>query len=72
MATVTKVGHKYQAVISKSIRDAAGLQVGDYVEADLTKDGILLRPKTLVDRDLNNALKEALVDVAPGQMSKPR
>jgi AbrB family looped-hinge helix DNA binding protein len=71
MATATKVGHKYQVVIPKSIRDAAGLQVGDYMEADLTKEGILLRPKMLVDRDLNNALKEALADVAAGQMSKP-
>lgn len=71
MATATKVGHKYQVVIPKSVRDAAGLRVGDYVEANLTKEGILLRPKTLVDRDLNNALKEALADVAAGRMSKP-
>jgi len=71
MASVTKVGHKYQVVIPKSIRDAAGLQVGDYMEADLTTEGILLRPKTLVDRDLKDALKEALADVAKGRMSKP-
>jgi AbrB family looped-hinge helix DNA binding protein len=71
MATATKVGHKYQVVIPKRIRDAAGLKVGDYVEANLTREGILLRPKTLVDRDLNNALKEALADVAAGRMSKP-
>lgn len=71
MATATKVGHKYQVVIPKSIRDAAGLRVGDYMEADLTREGILLRPKMLVDRELNNALKEALADVAAGRMSKP-
>jgi AbrB family looped-hinge helix DNA binding protein len=71
MATATKVGHKYQVVIPKSIRDAVGLHVGDYVEADLTKEGILLRPKMLVDRDLKSALKEALADVAAGRMSKP-
>ncbi len=71
MATATKVGHKYQVVIPKSIRDAAGLRVGDYMEADLTREGILLRPKMLVDRDLNNALKEALASVAAGWMSKP-
>ena len=71
MAPPTKVGHKYQVVIPKSIRDAAGLRVGDYMEADLTREGILLRPKMLVDRDLNDALKEALTDVAAGRMSKP-
>jgi len=38
---------------------------------DLTKEGILLRPKMLVDRDLNNALDEALVDIKTGRMSKP-
>ena len=71
MATATKVGHKYQVVIPKSIRDAVGLRVGDYMEADLTREGILLRPKMLVDRDLNTALKEALADVAAGRMSAP-
>ncbi len=71
MATATKVGHKYQVVIPKTIRDAAGLHVGDYMEANLTNEGILLRPKTLVDRDLNNALKEALADVKGGRMSRP-
>ena len=71
MATATKVGHKYQIVIPKSIRDAAGLCIGDYVEARLTRDGILLRPKVLVDRDLDDALKEALADVKAGRMSKP-
>ncbi len=71
MATATKIGHRFQVVIPKSIRDAAGLRVGDYVEADFTKQGILLRPKMLVDRDLENALREALADVAAGRMSKP-
>jgi AbrB family looped-hinge helix DNA binding protein len=71
MATATKVGHKYQVVIPKSIRDAAGLEVGDYIEADLTKEGILLRRKVLVNHDLNSALKEALVDVAKGRTGKP-
>jgi len=71
MATATKVGHKYQVVIPKSIRDAAGLEVGDYIEADLTKEGILLRRKVLVNHDLNSALKEALADVAGGRMGKP-
>jgi hypothetical protein len=41
------------------------------MEADLTKGGIVLCPKVLVDRDLNSALKEALADVAAGRMSKP-
>jgi AbrB family looped-hinge helix DNA binding protein len=46
MASATKVGRKYQVVIPKSIREAAGLQVGYYMEADLTTEGILLRSTT--------------------------
>lgn len=71
MATATKVGHKYQVVIPKRIRDAAGLKVGDYIEAVLTREGILLRPKMLVDRDLNIAIEEAVADAAAGRISKP-
>jgi AbrB family looped-hinge helix DNA binding protein len=71
MATATKVGHKYQVVIPKSIRDAAGLRVGDYVEARLTRDGILLCPKVLVDRNLDDAIKEGLADLEAGRRSKP-
>jgi AbrB family looped-hinge helix DNA binding protein len=71
MPTASKIGPKFQVVIPKSIRKAAGLRVGDYVEARLTRDGIVLRPKVLVDRGLERALEEALADLAAGRVSKP-
>jgi len=71
MAAATRIGPKFQIVIPKQIREAARLRVGDYVEATLTRQGIVLRPKALVDRGLERALSEALADVAAGRVSKP-
>ena len=69
--TATKVGPKYQVVIPKNVRDVAGLKVGDLVEAISTPNGVLLKPKVLVDRALEEALAEAEADVKAGRVSKP-
>ena len=71
MATATKVGPKYQVVIPKKVREAAGLKPGDLVEAEKVSEGVLLRPKVLVDRGLEEALAEAEADVKAGRVSKP-
>jgi AbrB family looped-hinge helix DNA binding protein len=71
MATATRVGPKYQVVIPKKVREAAGLKPGDLIEAEISREGILLRPKVLVDRDLERALGEAEADVRAGRVSKP-
>jgi len=71
MATATKVGPKYQVVIPKAVREAVGLKPGDLVEAALGRGGIVLRPKVLVDRGLEEALAEAEADVKAGRVSKP-
>lgn len=71
MATATKVGPKYQVVIPKKVREAAGLKPGDLVEAEFGREGIVLRQKILVDRGLEHALAEAEADVKAGRVSKP-
>src|SRR2546427_9610508 len=72
MPTATKVGPKYQVVIPKKVREAAGLKPGDLIEAELARDGrIVLQPKILVDRGLEKALAEAEADVKAGRVSKP-
>ncbi|MGH7949889.1 MAG: AbrB/MazE/SpoVT family DNA-binding domain-containing protein [Candidatus Binataceae bacterium] len=71
MATATKIGPKFQVVIPKQIRQAARLRVGDYVEATLTREGIVLRPKALIDRDLERDLEEALEDIKAGRVYGP-
>ncbi len=40
---------KGQVTIPTEIRRAAGLEEGDPVEVEITDDGILLRPKKLID-----------------------
>jgi AbrB family looped-hinge helix DNA binding protein len=67
---VSKIGPKFQVVIPKKVREAAKLSVGDFVETTAVKDGVLIRPKVVVDRDLDTALGEALADVAAGRVSK--
>ncbi len=47
----TKVGPKFQVVIPKKLRDAARLKVGDFLRAELRREGILLKPAVLVGRD---------------------
>ena len=72
MATATKVGPKYQVVIPKKMREAAGLKPGDLIEAELARDGrIVLQPKILMDRGLEQALADAEADVKAGRVSKP-
>jgi AbrB family looped-hinge helix DNA binding protein len=70
-----KVGPKFQVVIPKKLREAARLKVGDFLSAELKREGILLKPATLVARDfkaeLEQHLKEAEADVKAGRVYGP-
>ncbi|MGE0682124.1 MAG: AbrB/MazE/SpoVT family DNA-binding domain-containing protein [Candidatus Binatia bacterium] len=55
---LTKVGPKYQVKIPKAACNAVGLNVGDFVEATATKDGVLLRPRAVVDKSALVALQK--------------
>jgi len=71
--TVIKVGPKYQVTIPKAAREAIGLDVGDLVEATVIKDGILLRPKVLMDKhpEIEKRLQEAEEDIKAGRVYGP-
>jgi AbrB family looped-hinge helix DNA binding protein len=56
--TLTRIGPKYQVTIPKATRDAAGLSVGDFVEAIVTKDGVLLRLQAVVEKSALVALQK--------------
>lgn len=45
----TTVRAKGQVTIPEEIRRAARLEEGDLLEAELTADGILLRPQKVID-----------------------
>ncbi len=48
---IVKVKQNYQITVPVEIRKQLNLQVGDYIEAMLTEDGILYKPKTNEDLD---------------------
>ena len=70
---LTRIKPKFQVTIPQAAREAVGLKIGDFLEATPTKEGVLLRPKQLVDRkvELDRRLDEALADVKAGRVSKP-
>jgi AbrB family looped-hinge helix DNA binding protein len=48
---LVKVRRAAQITLPREIRDAAHLAEGDYLEAELTRDGILLRPVSIGKRE---------------------
>jgi AbrB family looped-hinge helix DNA binding protein len=48
---LVKVRRAAQITLPREIRDAAHLSEGDYLEAELTSEGILLRPVSIGSRE---------------------
>ena len=61
MALVT-LKPKFQVTIPAKLRKGLNLQEGDLMEATIAGDGILLRPKDLVDRSAAANRIESLLD----------
>ena len=55
---LVKVKEKYQVTLPASVRQKAGLAVGDLLEAAVEGKKITLTPKTVVDRELALALED--------------
>ncbi|MGH2727237.1 MAG: AbrB/MazE/SpoVT family DNA-binding domain-containing protein [Actinomycetota bacterium] len=74
----TIVRAKGQVTIPTEIRRAAGLEEGDPVEVEMTADGILLRPKKLIDAaqawfwsaSWQEGEREATRDLAAGRTAR--
>lgn len=49
--TLVKVRRAAQITLPREIRDAANLKEGSYLEAEMTSDGILLRPVSIGNRE---------------------
>ena len=52
------VKNKYQVVIPQKVREAIGVAVGDILEAKVERGKITLTPKSVLDRDIYEAIKE--------------
>jgi bifunctional DNA-binding transcriptional regulator/antitoxin component of YhaV-PrlF toxin-antitoxin module len=61
------VKNKYQIVILRDVREAAGVKVGDLLEAKVEAGKITFTPKSVVDR----GIAESLEDFAAGRSFGP-
>ena len=69
---LTKMRPKNQVTIPDGVREAAGLRVGDLLDATVLRGGVFLRPKALVDKvELDRRLEDAVADVKAGRVMGP-
>jgi len=66
-APLVTVKTKYQVTLPTAVRKAAGIEVGDMLEAKAEGKKITLTPKSLIDRELALALE----DVRKGRIYGP-
>jgi AbrB family looped-hinge helix DNA binding protein len=57
-AYLAKVGTSRQLAIPKKVYDALDLNTGDYMEIVVQNNHLVLTPKTLIDKDTLQGLKE--------------
>ena len=72
-----RVRGKGQITLPREIRDAAHLEEGDPIEFEITSDGILMRPKKVIDAsqawfwtpEWQAGEREADADIAAGRVT---
>lgn len=71
-----KLRHKAQVTIPADLRRKFNLQEGDYLEAEATDNGILLKPVSVVERHLTwkerRAAMGTVQDMAPEPGQSPK
>jgi AbrB family looped-hinge helix DNA binding protein len=55
---IVRVKDKYQVTIPTSVRQKAGIEVGDVLEARAERGEIVLAPKSIISRRLLDAIRE--------------
>jgi len=70
MAAV-KIGVSRQVAIPKKIHEELHLRAGDYLEIELRNGTLVLTPKGLVDKHLEERLSEDLDEVKKGRVHGP-
>lgn len=69
---LVKVKEKYQVTLPASVRQKAGVTVGDLLEAEVKGKKITLTPKVVVDRALiEKRLAESFEDFRKGRVYGP-
>ena len=60
---LVKVRRAAQITLPREMREAVHLEEGDYLEAQMTKDGILLRPVSIGRRELSAEQEDKILSV---------
>lgn len=55
---IVRVKTKYQVTLPTAVRQEAGVQIGDILEAKVEKGKITLSPKTVIDRGIAESLEQ--------------
>ena len=71
MPTVVKLGVSRQVVIPKRIWHALKLRPGEYMQVQQHGAGLVLTPKTLVDKELEAGLTQSLKEFREGRAHGP-
>ena len=77
--TLVRVTRNFQVSIPKRVRDALGLQEGDFIEVEERDGAIVMLPKKLVDanqawfwsREWQGGERQAEGDIRSGRISGP-
>jgi AbrB family looped-hinge helix DNA binding protein len=75
----TRISPKHQVTIPKDAFEKLHLEIGDFLEVDVTDEGVLLIPKKLISKDQawfwtkewQKKEKEADEAIARGEVSEP-
>lgn len=76
---LVKITRNFQVSIPKQVREALGLQEGDFIEVEEREGAIVMLPKRLVDADQawfwsaewQQGEREAEADIRAGRVSGP-
>ena len=68
---LVRVKQKFQVTIPDTIRKEVRLEVGNLLEATAHGNTIVLTPKAVVDRSVEDALSEGLRDLKEGRVFGP-
>lgn len=69
--SLVKIKDKFQVTIPTEIRKEIHLEEGDLLEVTIQNNIIILKPKAVIDRDVETAIQEGLDDVKKGRVSGP-
>lgn len=50
MITLQKVRRNFQVTLPATIREKIGIKEGDYIEFETREEGILIKPKEIIDK----------------------